>query len=304
MSKNLKKLVFIELNGNKEYAMQGSIKDLYNDWLERAFPTAKSQTIKRHISEWRSRNKGEYLGLGGEQNLFTPSGNGNKNVFVIGDLHFPFEHEKAFDFVMRVMELHPEITETVFLGDIIDNHYSSFHDTDPDGLGGNVEYKKARKTLKKWYKAFPNAKVCTGNHDAIPQRKAFNAGLSAKWIKTLPEMYNIPGWVFKDYHKIGDFIFTHGLGQQVVSRAMNLGLSVIQGHTHSKFGVQAFYNDKLKGHVQYAIDGGCLIDSEAYAFSYGKFGPVNKKGLTLIHDIEGVPVVTQYKFDDYLEGLI
>jgi len=58
--------------------------------------------------------------------------------------------------------------------DIIDNHYSSFHTTDPDGMGGGDELDFAIQEVQKWVEQFPVADVCIGNHDRIIMRKAFD----------------------------------------------------------------------------------------------------------------------------------
>ena len=71
----------------------------------------------------------------------------------------------------------------VFIGDIIDNHYSSYHEQDPDGKSAGDELDMAIDKIKKWYKAFPEAIVIIGNHDRIVSRKVFSSGLSKKWIE-------------------------------------------------------------------------------------------------------------------------
>ena len=50
----------------------------------------------------------------------------------------------------------------IFIGDIIDNHYASFHTTDPDGLGGGDELELAVEDVAKWYEAFPVADITIG----------------------------------------------------------------------------------------------------------------------------------------------
>jgi hypothetical protein len=47
----------------------------------------------------------------------------------------------------------------VFIGDIIDNHASSYHETDPDGMSAGHELRLAIQNIKKWYEAFPKASV-------------------------------------------------------------------------------------------------------------------------------------------------
>ena len=69
-----------------------------------------------------------------------------KRILVIGDLHAPFIQEGYFEFCKHIYNVY-NCNHTIFIGDIIDNHYSSYHDTDPDGMGGNDELSAAIKKL-------------------------------------------------------------------------------------------------------------------------------------------------------------
>ncbi|MGL5717056.1 MAG: metallophosphoesterase [Paraclostridium sp.] len=85
-------------------------------------------------------------------------------VLVIGDVHAPFSKSGYREFCIKMYRKH-KCNKVVFIGDIIDNHYSSFHDSDPNGMGASEELQKAIKEIALFYKAFPDAKVCIGNHD-------------------------------------------------------------------------------------------------------------------------------------------
>jgi hypothetical protein len=61
-----------------------------------------------------------------------------KRILVIGDLHAPFTLDGYFEFCKEIYAKY-YCNQVVFIGDIIDNHYSSFHSTDPDGIGGGDE---------------------------------------------------------------------------------------------------------------------------------------------------------------------
>ena len=93
------------------------------------------------------------------------------NVLVIGDLHFPAERQDYLKFCKNMKRKH-KTTEVLFIGDILDHHAISFHQKNPDSDGAVMEYEKAMKSLKEWYKAFPNARVCIGNHDERVHRLA------------------------------------------------------------------------------------------------------------------------------------
>lgn len=206
-----------------------------------------------------------------------------RNVLVIGDLHLPFCLKKALEFAKRTYKEN-DITDVIFIGDIMDNHYTGYHESDPDGYSANDELVYAKREVQKWAKAFPNASLIMGNHDRIPNRKAFTGGISKKWIKTIDEVLNIP-WSIHDSITIGNFFFTHGDGQQAKSRSVDLSMSVVQGHYHSKFFCQMVSANRKN--ITYAIQTGCLVDHNAFAMAYGKRGKAMARGLVVIKDIEG-----------------
>ena len=76
-----------------------------------------------------------------------------RNVLVIGDLHEPFCLDGYLDFCKEQYKKY-NCTQTVFIGDIIDNHYSSYHETSADGMGGLEELELATRKISKWYEAF------------------------------------------------------------------------------------------------------------------------------------------------------
>ena len=117
------------------------------------------------------------------------------NVLVIGDLHEPFCLDGYLDFCKEQYELH-NCNEVVFIGDVIDNHYSSYHETSADGMGGADELELAISKIAKWYKAFPVATVLIGNHDRLIMRKAQTSAIPSKWIKSYKDVLEVPKWNF------------------------------------------------------------------------------------------------------------
>jgi UDP-2,3-diacylglucosamine pyrophosphatase LpxH len=87
------------------------------------------------------------------------------NVLVIGDLHSPFILEEYFQFINKVYK-DWKCNRVVFIGDIFDFHIVSRHQQHPDADGAKEEYLKAVKQLQPYYKKWPTAKICIGNHDA------------------------------------------------------------------------------------------------------------------------------------------
>lgn len=66
-------------------------------------------------------------------------------VLVIGDLHCPFDLDGYLEHCQDIYSRH-NCNRVVFIGDIIDNHYSSYHETDPDGFGGGKSWREPYTT--------------------------------------------------------------------------------------------------------------------------------------------------------------
>ena len=78
-------------------------------------------------------------------------------VLVIGDLHEPFCLDKYLKFCKDIYSKY-NCNKVIFIGDVIDNHYSSYHETDADGLGGGDELDIAIERIARWYDGFPDRK--------------------------------------------------------------------------------------------------------------------------------------------------
>ena len=95
-----------------------------------------------------------------------------RNVLVVGDLHEPFCKKGYLEFCQEQYDTW-NCTDVVFIGDIIDNHYTSFHEIDIEAeYTGKEELEYAISKIAKWYRAFPEASVIIGNHDRMIMRKA------------------------------------------------------------------------------------------------------------------------------------
>ena len=68
-------------------------------------------------------------------------------VLIIGDLHCPFDLDGYLDHCTEIYERY-DCDKVIFIGDVIDNHYSSYHETDPDGMSGGLELIKAIERLQ------------------------------------------------------------------------------------------------------------------------------------------------------------
>jgi hypothetical protein len=215
---------------------------------------------------------------------------GDSRILVIPDIHAPFMHEDAIDFLKDIHRKY-KCTSVVIMGDELDNHYSSFHDSDPDGMSANAELELAAQQLHRLASEFPVAKVCIGNHTAIPQRRAFNSGLSNRWVKSVKEVLielGVPceGWDYADSWTIDGVKFTHGTGRKAKQRMLQDGISVVQGHYHSESYIIHHVNAVQKN---FAMQLGALIDDDSYAMSYAKHFAKSHKNCGVI--VDGVPII-------------
>lgn len=189
---------------------------------------------------------------------------------IIGDLHAPFIKDGYLEHCVSVRDKYG-INRVIFIGDIVDNHYSSFHPTDPDGFGAGEELDRAVCHIQDWYKEFPEADVVLGNHDRIIMRKAFSAGLSHRWIKEFGEVLETPGWNFDLEFEYDDVLYIHGEGgggeKGALMKALNRRKSVVQGHWHTQNHIN--WNVSEYDRI-YGMQIGCGIDDNAYALAYAK----------------------------------
>ena len=193
----------------------------------------------------------------------------SSNVLVVGDLHAPFIREGYLEHCISVYEKY-NCNQVVFIGDIIDNHYSSYHDADPDGYGAGEELDRAIAHIQPWHKQFPEAKVCIGNHDAIICRKAFSSGISNRWIRDYDEVLGTKGWDFKQEHTIDNVTYVHGTGSSgkgATKRLREWHTSIVQGHIHTEAFVDWYCN---KHNKLFAMQVGCGVDDRSYAMAYAR----------------------------------
>ncbi len=191
-----------------------------------------------------------------------------KRVLVIGDLHEPFCLDGYLEHCKKVYRDY-DCNEVVFIGDIIDNHFSSFHDTDPDGHGAGHELDFAISKIKKWYKAFPEATVTIGNHDRIIMRKAFSSGLSKRWVKDYADVLGVHNWNFVESIIIDNVRYQHGEGGTARSTAKADMISTVQGHLHTQAYIDWMVGLRFK---VFAMQTGCGVNHKAYALAYAKHG--------------------------------
>lgn len=193
------------------------------------------------------------------------------NALVIGDTHEPFCHPGYRNFCYDVANYFK--VESVFhIGDEVDNHAISYHESNPNGMSAGHEADAAYDAMQLWFKTFPVVDVCIGNHSALNMRKAQTAGLPSRFMKSFNDVWDAPKtWRWAWEHRFGDVCIEHGTGSSgqngAMTRAKDNRMSTVIGHLHSFGGVQYSASDK---DIIFGMNVGCGIDINRYAFEYGK----------------------------------
>lgn len=189
-------------------------------------------------------------------------------ILIIGDLHEPFTLEQYLEFCQDTYSKY-YCNKVIFIGDIIDNHHASYHETDIEAMNGGDELHLAIKKLSKWYKVFPKADVIIGNHDRMIMRKAQTSAIPKKWIKDYKDVLEVPNWNFIDRLVIDNVQYIHGEGGTAHTKCRSDMMSVVQGHLHTQCYVQWFVGQSFK---IFGMQVGCGIDHDSYAMAYAKRG--------------------------------
>lgn len=258
-SKEFLKKIFEENNGKPKGITW------YELGVKAGLTGTKEQIAKGANDYWRRLNKGK-------KSEFV-------NPIIIGDLHIPFERTDYLSFCKDIANKN-KCDGAIFMGDIIDNHFSSYHTTSPEGFGAAKELKLSIERLAKWYEVFPNAVVLLGNHDRIVQRKVFDSGIPRQWIKSYNDVLGVPNWIFTEEFHNGSVYYVHGIGSTARVTALRMHKSAIQGHRHSEC------------YTQYVAPGifgtQCPtgIDRAKYAFDYMKYNtnPIYNGCITLLNN--------------------
>ena len=189
-------------------------------------------------------------------------------VLIIGDLHCPFDLDGYLDHCTEIYERY-DCDKVIFIGDVIDNHYSSYHETDPDGMSGGLELIKAIERLQTYYQAFPDATVIIGNHDRMIMRKGHTSAIPKAWLKDYNEVLGTVGWEWTDRLVIDGVQYVHGESGTARTKCKSDLMSTVQGHLHTQSYIEYIhgYNGSIFG-----MQVGTGIDFESYAFGYAQRG--------------------------------
>jgi len=199
----------------------------------------------------------------------------NERVLVISDMHCPYNHQDLIPFLKMIKAIYrPD--RIIGIGDELDYHAMSFHDSDPDLPNAGGELKLGQKILREIEKLFPSMDLVDSNHGSMAFRKAKAHGIPRHLI--LPYRNAIfgndggKGWNWHQRFTITmsngqKCVFVHTAGVDCLRNAEHLGMCFVQGHHHEKFEIRYSSNPEK---LYWGMTVGCLIDDEKLAFAYNK----------------------------------
>lgn len=222
-----------------------------------------------------------------------------KNILWISDTHFPYQHPDTFKFLDAVRtKFRTTLARSV--GDLVDNHYPSYHELEPGTYDGETELKLARKCCKQLEQLFPELVIVEGNHDALPLRKAKTARIPEGHIRNYNEVFQVgPGWEWKKTellrvgHGLGDLILlTHTVGANARTNASRFAHSSVQGHHHSEAGIHYYAdNSALRWHMSV----GSLADPSSPAMNYNSRAVFRRPIISCGVYADGLPQIVPMK---------
>jgi len=196
-------------------------------------------------------------------------------VGIIGDTHLPFEHKDYLQFCIDTFKANG-VNKVVHIGDLIDNHSLSFHDSETQLKGAHGERLDAKEKLKPWFEAFPEVTVIHGNHDKIPARQLKKIGLDPEtYLRPLSEVYEFPeSWTEVERITVDNVLYHHGETACGVNGfrkdSQKRMCNTVTGHAHGNLGVSY---TACEHRLVWGMAVGCGIDNKSMAFAYGKNFP-------------------------------
>jgi hypothetical protein len=214
-----------------------------------------------------------------------------KSILVIGDQHHPYGHPDTVPF-LSALKTKYKFDKIVCIGDEVDMHDTSFHDSDPDLDSAGVELDKAIQALQPIYKLFPKCTVVESNHGSMVMRKALVGKIPRKAIKAYREVLDAPAgwtWVFDCIlnTQLGPVYFCHGKSSASGRLASQYGMSCVQGHYHEKAQITYISTPEK---LMFDAHTGCLADDKSLALGYNKVNPRRPIVSSLVI-VNGIPQI-------------
>jgi hypothetical protein len=215
-----------------------------------------------------------------------PAKPANSCILLVSDLHCPYQHKDALAFLQALKaKYNPD--RVVCVGDELDYHDLSFHDSDPDLDSAGRELQKGREVLWELAAIFPDMDLVDSNHGSMAYRKGKANGIPRHLLLEYKDA--IFGEKLKDgtvirpngrgdgwnWHGSLDITLpsgqnlhvVHGLSKNTIANVKQLGCCFAQGHYHGS--LEVVYNGTPRD-LNWGVTTGCLVDPDNLAFAYGK----------------------------------
>lgn len=215
----------------------------------------------------------------------------SKAILVISDMHCPYQHPDTAAFLKACKKKYrPD--SVVCIGDEIDYHALSYHESNPDLDSAGKELDKAISSLRAIYKLFPKCTVIESNHGSMVLRKAVTAGIPSKALKSYNDILDAPRgwrWVFDIILQtpLGPVYFCHGKSASPGKLASQYGMSTVQGHFHEKAQINYISTPER---LMFDAHTGCLADDKSMALGYNKVNP-KRPIVSILVIIGGIPQI-------------
>ena len=195
----------------------------------------------------------------------------NKSILIISDTHVPYHHPDLIPFLKDLKEIYKP-DRVIHIGDEVDKHAMSFHDSDPDLPSAGDELKQSLPIIKQIEELFPKMDLLDSNHGSLVYRRALKHGIPKAYLRDYNEFLKVgKGWKWHDDLTIqtsnGPGYFCQGKVADVLKLAQSMGMSCVQGHYHSSYNIK-YYGNSLG--LYYGLQVGCLVDKDSLAFRYNK----------------------------------
>ena len=195
----------------------------------------------------------------------------HKRILVISDMHLPYQHKDSIKFLKEIKkEFKPDTITSI--GDLLDQHALSFHDSSPELYSAGHELDKAKEYVKELESIFPKLIEVDSNHSSMIYRRALKHGLPRAYLKDYGDFLETKKWKWVDDLTLTmsngqRCFFTHGRSADVLKVSQTMGMSAVQGHYHTKFVISWWANPD---NLFFGMNVGCLIDQKSMAFNYAK----------------------------------
>jgi hypothetical protein len=196
---------------------------------------------------------------------------GKRRVLTISDLHAPYQHPDALDFLEHLKkQIKPDLV--IQMGDLMDFHGISFHDSEPDLYSPGHELRMGQQFAQSLEDIFPDMYILGSNHGDLPLRRAKAHGLPTALFRPYNDIYGVgEDWKFVDdllvESKDSKVYFAHGIIKDGLKLAKERGVCVVQGHFHTELNIKYAstpYN------LIWSMQTGCLINHRSKAFKYNQ----------------------------------